>query len=408
MPLSARSSRVVAGLMSGTSLDGIDAVITYLVGTGRSLTVDVLAFEHVPYPDDLRAAIERASDAEHSSVRDVALLSAHLPLAYAEAVKQALDAASLDRDDLDLVGAHGQTVHHIPTPTEFAGRKVRATLQVGDPSMLAQHLGVPVVGNFRAADVALGGQGAPLAPYLDGVLFASGDETRLLLNLGGIANLTVLPAGGALGDILAFDTGPGNMVVDALARRFYDEAFDPDGTHAGQGNPDHDLLADLLAHDYFQADPPKTTGRELFGRTFADELAFEARSRSLSEADTMATTTLLTAASVYQAYARHVRPEHPADAVIASGGGVHNRTLMRMIEEAFAPIPVHRTSDLAEDGRTGVDPDAKEAVLFAVLAHETANGVATGLPSVTGARRAAVQGSISLPAPETTRSTDRT
>jgi len=397
MPLPARSSRVVAGLMSGTSLDGVDAVVTHLVGSGRSLSVEVLSFVHRPYPNALRDLILMASDAERSSVRDIARLNARLPIESARAVRMAVDAAGLEMEDVDLIGSHGQTIQHLPDAAPVAGEAVRATYQADDPSALAQRLGVPVVGDFRRADMALGGQGAPLAPYLDDVLFASEEETRLLLNLGGIANLTLLPAASRTEDLQAFDTGPANMVIDALADRLFNEPYDPDGAYAADGSPDADLLADLLMGDYFHRPPPKSTGREMFGAAFCDAFLKEGRSRSLADTDLVATATMLTAASVYQGYARYVRPEHTADIVYASGGGVHNQTLMSMLRAAFAPIPVRRTSDL--DG--GVDPDAKEAVLFAVLAHETANGVTTGLPHVTGARHAAVQGGLYMPAPST-------
>jgi anhydro-N-acetylmuramic acid kinase len=303
-----------------------------------------------------------------------------------------LDAGNTTRDDLDLVGSHGQTVHHLPEPSDCAGKEVRATLQIGNPSTLATQIQVPVVGDFRSADVALGGQGAPLVPYFDYVTCTASDEDRGLLNLGGIANLTVLPANGVPAEVRAFDTGPANMVIDALAERFFDRPYDPDGQHAADGTPDHDLLADLLAGDFFHREPPKSTGREDFGADYVDRLLGAAQSRSLSSEDTMATATLLTAASVYQAYARYVRPDQSIDALIVSGGGVHNDTLMTMLENAFSPIPVR--SATAYD----LDPDAKEALCFAVLAHETVNGVPTNLPSVTGASESALLGSISVPA----------
>jgi anhydro-N-acetylmuramic acid kinase len=251
---------------------------------------------------------------------------------------------------------------------------------------------VPVVGNFRPADLARGGQGAPLVPYFDYVTCTADAEDRGLLNLGGIANLTVLPAGGAPTDVRAFDTGPANMVIDELATRLFDAPYDPDGQHAAAGAADHDLLADLLSGDFFHREPPKSTGREMFGADYVDTLLGAAQSRGLNAEDTMATATLLTAASVYQAYARYVRPEQSIDVLIASGGGVHNDTLMTMLENAFAPIPVRPAS--AYD----LDPDAKEALCFAVLAHETVNGAPTNLPSVTGASDATLLGSISVPA----------
>ena len=393
LALHRRSRRTVVGLMSGTSLDGVDAALVQLDGSGPDLTMDPEAFVHIPYPAALRDLIRTNTDPASSSIQDVTRLDARLAEAYAAAIDRVLAEADVDRGAVDLVGAHGQTVCHLPAPADCAGEDVRATLQLGNPSTLATRLGVPVVGNFRAADLALGGQGAPLVPYFDRVAFTDPDETRGLLNLGGIANLTVLPAGAAPGDVRAFDTGPANMVIDALAARLFDAPHDPDGRHADAGTPDHDLLADLLEGNYFRREPPKSTGRDDFGPGYVDRLLGAAQSRNLSPEDTMATATLLTAASVYQAYAQYVRPEQAIDELIVSGGGVHNGTLLRMLEEAFTPIPVRTTS------AHGVDPDAKEALCFAVLAHEAVNGTPTNLPSVTGASARTRLGSLSVPGP---------
>jgi len=385
-----QSSRRVVGLMSGTSLDGVDAALTRVEGSGMSLTVEQQAFVHVPYPAALRDLL-RTAVAGQASLATLTRLHVRLAAVYGNAVDRALADAGRSGSDVDLVGCHGQTVQHLPDPADCAGDDVRASLQLGNPSTLATRLGVPVVGDFRAADLALGGQGAPLVPYFDYACFADPDEPRGLLNLGGIANLTVLPAGAAPEDVRAFDTGPANMVIDALADRLYDAPMDRNGQHAARGTPDHDLLADLLELDYFRREPPKSTGRAAFGPDFVDRLLGEAQSRGLDTDDLMATATLLTAASVYQAYAQHLRTDQPVERVLVSGGGVHNDTLLAMLEEAFAPIPV------ASIAAHGVDPDAKEALCFAVLAHETVNGVPTSLPSVTGAKRAAVLGSVSVP-----------
>ncbi len=386
------SSRTVVGLMSGTSLDGIDAALVRLEGSGPDGTMEQKAFVHQPYPEALRALLRRTSAPDDPpSVRTLTRLDVRLAEVCAEAVDRVLAAGGADRDALHLVGAHGQTVCHCPEPADCAGEAVRATLQLGNPSTLATRLGVPVVGNFRAADLALGGQGAPLVPYFDYVTFTAPDEHRGLLNLGGIANLTVLPAGGSPGDVRAFDTGPANMVIDALAERLFGAPYDRDGQHADAGTPDHDLLADLLEGDFFRREPPKSTGRTDFGADYVDRLLGAAQARGLDATDAIATATLLTAASVYQAYAQHVRPARSIDTLIVSGGGVHNDTLMRMLEDAFTPIPVRTASDY------GVDDDAKEALCFAVLAHETVNGVPTNLPSVTGASGRTLLGSLSVP-----------
>lgn len=391
LDLHRQSPRTVVGLMSGTSLDGVDAALVELEGSGPDLTMEPEAFVHVPYPGALRNLIRQSTDPDSSSVQVLTRLDARLAETYAEAVDRVLAEANTDRNALDLVGSHGQTVCHLPEPADCAGARVRATLQLGNPSTLATRLNVPVVGDFRPADMALGGQGAPLVPYFDYVTFTDADEHRGLLNLGGIANLTVLPAGGTPDEVRAFDTGPANMVIDALADRLFDAPMDRDGQHAAAGTPDHDLLADLLEGPFFRRKPPKSTGRDDFGADYVDRLLNAAQSRGLSPEDTMATATLLTAASVYQAYAQYVRPDQSIDVLIASGGGVNNDMLLRMLRDAFAPISVRIASEY------GVDGDAKEALCFAVLAHETVNGVPTSLPSVTGAERAAILGSLSVP-----------
>ncbi len=387
--LRAKETRLVAGLMSGTSLDGIDAVVARLAGSGKKLRIEQRAFVSVPYEEALRALLLRNSAPQTSSVYDLSQLNVRLALAYAGAVRRAAAAAGLTLADLDLVGSHGQTVHHVPDDADCAGLPVTSTLQIGDPSALANLLGVPVVGDFRVADVALGGQGAPLVPYFDYVYFSDPDQARGLLNLGGIANLSVLPGAGGPEAVLAFDTGPANMVIDALARHFFDQPFDDDGARAAAGRIHNDLLAGWLADPFFAQPPPRSTGRERFGAAFVERLLEGAR--GLPPEDVLATATMLTAASVYQAYARFVRPRHALDVLIVSGGGRHNGFLMHKLSDCFAPIAVRAVEDY------GLEADAKEALCFAVLAHETINGVATNLPSATGAARGTLLGKICLP-----------
>lgn len=387
-----RDTRTVAGLLSGTSLDGIDVVVAELGGSGPGLTLDVHAFVCVPYPDALRALLLQNSADASSSVSALSQLNVRLAHAFAAAIRTALDAAGLPLDALDLIGSHGQTVHHLPVPAHCAGQPVTSTLQIGDPSALANLLGVPVVGDFRVADMALGGQGAPLVPYFDYVYFADATETRGLLNLGGIANLTVLPAGVDADAIYAFDTGPANMVIDTLARLLLDAPFDRDGATAAQGTAHSALLALLLADAYLAQPPPKSTGRERYGEPFVVRFLEQARTHGLTDpADLLATATMLTVDSIFQSYAWFVQQEHPLDVLIASGGGTRNAFLMAQLAARFAPIPVRTADDY------GLDSDAKEALCFAVLAHETVNGVPTNLPSVTGARHATLLGKLCMP-----------
>ena len=376
--------RVVAGLMSGTSLDGVDAAIVRVEGSGAGARIETLGFVSEPYDAELRDALAACVEATTSNVRLVSQLHARLGDRFADAVVHALDAAGLAIDALDLVGSHGQTVQHVPEAEEVAGVPTRSTLQIGCPAILAARLGAPVIADFRSGDLALGGQAAPLVPYLDGALFTAPDETRVLLNLGGIANLTVLPPGGP--PRAAFDTGPANMVLDALTLRLTGRPYDEAGALAAQGTVDDLLVDDVLDAPFFRAAPPKSTGREDFGAPFVEWLVGRGPS---APADLLATAAAVTARSIARAVREWVEPV--PDRVIASGGGVHNPTLLRMLADELAPIPVETTA------AHGLDPDAKEAVLFALLAHEWANGVRTGLPAVTGATRAAFQGSLTLP-----------
>ena len=373
--------RVVVGLMSGTSLDGVDAAVVRLDGHGRAVRAETLAFVSEPYDDTLRDAIRACTEVATSDVRLVSQLSVRLGHRFADAARAALDAAGIAVPD--LAGSHGQTVHHVPVGEDCAGVPTRSTLQIGCPAVLAMRLGCPVVSDFRAADVALGGQGAPLAPVLDAALFSSDAETRVLLNLGGVANLTVLPRGEA--PALAFDTGPANLVSDALALRLTGDPVDLGGALAAAGTPDEALLARLLADPFFAAPPPKSTGREHFGAAYVERFVAEGPARA---EDLLATAVALTARTVAEAVRRHA-PD--AARVTASGGGVRNPALMRALAQALAPIPLDTTA------AHGLDPDAKEAVLFALLAHEWAGGIRTGLPAVTGASRPAFQGSLTLP-----------
>jgi len=375
----------VAGIMSGTSVDGIDVALVRLEGHGPRLAWSVEAFASYPFRDDLREILLAMGEAETVRLDDLTRAHARLAHAYAEAV---LEIAGVARPD--LVGCHGQTVRHLPEPEPFCGEAVRATLQLGSGPVLANLLNAPVVSDFRAADMALGGQGAPLVPYVDWVLLGHRSERRAALNVGGIANVTVIPAGADRDAVVAFDTGPGNMVVDALCRLHLDMPFDRGGEVALSGTPDAELLAELLAAPYFLRMQPKSTGREAYGEAFVAEFVRLAGERSLVARDQVATATALTADSVVRAILS-VAPGG-VDRVLVSGGGVHNRALMERMARELPGCRIGSTSEV------GLDPDAKEAVAFAVLAHEAAAGVPAGMPGVTGARRAAILGSVSYPA----------
>jgi anhydro-N-acetylmuramic acid kinase len=389
-----KESRIVAGLMSGTSLDGVDAAIARMEGSGRGLKLEQLAFVSVPYSEEVRRVLLFNSAPESSDVKELSQLNFRITREYASALQKAAEAAGIALNEIDLIGSHGQTVHHVPEAEECAGEPTISTLQIGDPSVLANLVRIPVVGDFRVADMALGGQGAPLVPYFDYAVFSDEHETRGLLNLGGIGNMTVLPKSGDISDVFAFDTGPANMVIDQLTTRFYGEKYDEDGRHASNGRVLNELLDLLMEDAYFVQPPPKSTGRERYGATFVDafvERDKAIRNPSISPDDLIATAAALTARSVFDSYERFIRARHTLDVLIVSGGGMHNPFLMRKLAEFFDPVPVRTVEDY------GVNSDAKEALCFAVLAHEAVNGVPTSMPSVTGASRATLLGKICIP-----------
>lgn len=384
--------RLVIGIMSGTSLDGIDVAAARLQGSGTGLALEQVAFHSVSYPEALRNLLLKNSSPATSSVLEISQLNVRLAHAYADAVRKLADRHGIQLDEIDLIGSHGQTIYHVPDATNCADKPTRSTLQIGDPSTLAILLGIPVVGDFRLADMAAGGQGAPLVPYFDYVYFSAPNENRVLINIGGIGNLTLLPKEGGIDQVMAFDTGPGNMLIDALMQRFFNQPYDKDGHRAAGGTVHNTLLTRLMADPYLQTPPPKSTGREYFDVYYVDTLLASAEELSVQrEEDILATVTAFTTASIARAYDQYVKPVRAVDRFMVSGGGVHNRFLMEDLAHRLAPARVDST--LAG----GIDPDAKEALCFAVLAHETMNGVPSNVPSATGASRPVILGKICPP-----------
>ncbi len=374
---------LVLGLMSGTSLDGIDCALTRISGRAPNLSVQLESFSSFPFTAAQRRGIEQICDPSTSSVDLINVLNFEIGDWLAKSARAALKAAA-EPEGIDLIASHGQTIYH--DVGENAPRP--ATLQIGDPSVIAYTTGVTTVGNFRTADVAAGGQGAPLVSYVDWLLWRHTQENRVILNIGGIANLTFLPAGAEPNRVIAFDTGPGNLLIDFFVRRVTGgkQDYDKDGIQAGAGQVDHSWLQILADHPYFKSDPPKTTGREDFGSTYGERLWQEAERRRLSSEDRLATVTALTASSI----ASSIRQQLPgsADHVYIGGGGGHNKTLIRMLQAALESIPVTVLSEQESDG------DAKEALSFAILGYETIHGRPGNLPSCTGANQAVVLGQI--------------
>lgn len=374
---------LVIGLMSGTSADGVDAALVDLSGAPPALRWRLLQHTHHAYPSALQAEILACARPETGTVDRLCALNFALGEAFAAAALDCARAAGLSPEEIDLVGSHGQTVWHIPTGEHAS------TLQIGEAALIAERSGIPTVSNFRVRDMAAGGQGAPLTAYTDVLLFTHPGRWRACQNIGGIANLTFLPPAGAGKEPFAFDTGPGNMLLDDAVRCFTDgkEAYDRDGNRAARGQVDEAMLARWLAGEpYFHLPPPKTTGREYFNREYSQRLWDQARERGLKEDDYLATLTAFTARIIAAAYHAYL-PRLPEE-VILSGGGARNPVLVGMLQSALAPARL-----LASDA-LGLPSEAKEAVAFAVLAYETWHNRPASLSAATGARHASVLGSI--------------
>lgn len=382
--LAARRRLRVAGLMSGTSADGVDVAIVDIAGP----RVEVVTFATHPYSRALRERVFRLFSPETSRVDEICHMNFVLGEVFAEALEAVARKGGVPLDSIDLVGSHGQTIHHIPQARRFGRRNVRSTLQIAEPSVIAERSGITTVADFRPRDIASGGEGAPLVPFVDHRLFAHKRRTRAIQNIGGIANVTYLPAGGGIEQVLAFDTGPGNMIMDRVTQLASKgrKAFDAGGELAARGTVHERLLGQLMGHKYLRRTPPKTTGRETFGVAFSDELFARATDRGIAPLDVVATATAFTARSIADAYRRYL--PKAVDEVILCGGGAWNATLVSMLRNE---LPAAKVGVMDE---YGISVDAKEAVSFAILAYETIHGRANNVPSATGAAKAVVLGKI--------------
>jgi anhydro-N-acetylmuramic acid kinase len=379
----------VAGLMSGTSADGIDVALVRITPGVYGPKIKLLAHHAVSFSKSLRSAILGAMDAKSISTAELARLNWHLGIAYAQAVRQTIAKHPMK---LDLVGCHGQTIYHQPTPLFHAGRKLACTWQIGEMAMLAEETGVPVVSNFRPADMVAGGHAAPLVPLLDFLMFRHPTRGRVLQNLGGIGNLTAIPPGAALTDLIAFDTGPSNMVIDALTTALFGKAYDRNGTVASRGTLLPSVLAAAMKHSFFSRKPPKSAGREEFGANFAASFLERCKAASATPEDAVATATALTVRTITTAYDRFVKPlmkDAPVDFFI-SGGGASNSMLVKMLEQSLTPLGCR----VAPTDHAGLPAQAKEAVAFALLAYETWHRRPGNVPAATGATRLAILGNI--------------
>lgn len=374
---------LAVGLMNGTSVDGCDAALVHI--DERKTTL--LEFISLPTPTGLKKEILDCCASKALDIRNICSLNVKIGRFFAQAVRTVCDAAGVDTRDLFCIGSHGQTVCHIPAENgEFAA----STLQLGEPAVIAWETGAPVVSSFRAMDMAAGGRGLPLMPYTDYLLFRSADKARALQNLGGIANVTVLPANCTLDQVFAFDVGPANMVIDGLMRHLYQKPYDEGGRVAATGTVDQAILAEWMQISFVSKEPPKATGRELYGEPFVLEQL--ARHPDVRPKDFIATATAYTASAIAYNYRHFVFPRCPVSEMILSGGGSHNNTLRRMLKELLPRMIVLTQEDLE------LNSDAKEAVAFAMLAYETMNGRPGNIPAATGASCPVILGNIT-PAP---------
>ncbi len=374
--------------MSGTSLDGVDAALVRIHRAGDESAVELKRFVSLPYPGDVRDALLRVASGRPVPAGVVSQLSVLLGGLYAQAVKEVCRVSGISPGQLDLIGSHGQTIYHQSAPSDLCGFQIASTYQIGEASVLVEETGVTTVSDFRHNDMAAGGTGAPLIPLVDFLLFRDPKLGRVLLNVGGIANLTVLPSAAELDKIQAFDSGPGNMVIDALVRRLIEgeEVFDSEGGIASSGKPIASLLEALLTDPYFSRPPPKSAGREQFGEEFVERML--AAAGTANTADLICTATELTVRTVSDAVTRCAADATRFDQMVVSGGGVHNAYLMRRLKESLPHIDVIAADEL------GIPVDAKEAVGFAVLANETFELAAGNVPAATGARRRVVLGKV--------------
>ena len=369
--------------MSGTSADGIDACLVEISGNGLDTKIKIMDFETYPYDEATRTANLEACNPETGDVDKVCRLNFYMGRLFSDAATCIANKAHIPLSDVDLIGSHGQTIYHLPM--------YGSTLQIGEPSVIAQETGVTTVADFRPADMAAGGQGAPLVPYVDFILFRDREKGRALQNIGGIANVTFLPPDCIINDVVAFDTGPGNMIIDRITELVTKNEyhFDKDGKLAAKGRVHEGILANLLAHPYLKKSPPKTTGREEFGRLFADQLFKDAVYACIKDVDVIATVTAFTAHTIADSYKQWILPHYHLTEIILSGGGSYNSTLVRFLEHYLdSPIKVYSID------KFGIAPSAKEALAFAILANETISGNPNNIPHATGAREPVVLGKI--------------
>ena len=387
---SSEHSHTAIGLMSGTSADGVDAALIMIPASSASPDVEVLEFHSHPYSGDLRRRVLDACGDPGVNTEEICSLHREIGEVFAESALAILEKHRMAPNQVDFIGSHGQTVRHLPEGGKNShGILLPSTLQIGDPSIIAERTGSTIISDFRARDVAAGGMGAPLTPWAHRALFGNAAYPRAFLNLGGISNITYIPPGNRDG-LFGFDAGPANMALDALANKISGgkEHFDRGGEIATRGHINEKALASLMEHPYLRISPPKSTGREIFGESFLNETIDILTSLGESDENQMATLTAFSARCIIKAINKYLPADAPPTEIIAGGGGVHNKSMMSYLQEGLAPIPVASSED------HGIDPDAVEAVSFALLAWATLRGEPANVPAATGASHAVILGNI--------------
>jgi anhydro-N-acetylmuramic acid kinase len=382
-----KKKRKVMGLISGTSADGIDVCLMQIDRIGLKLKVKELDFKTYPFAEDLKKRILQISDPCFQNLDEALRMNMVLGEYFARAALSLLRELGYKPEQIDLIGSHGQTIRHLPREVLRFKKRVKATYQIGEASVIARRTGVVTVGDFRTSDLASGGEGAPLAPLGHFFLFNSKIHSQLVLNLGGIANFTILPKNCELKDVWGFDTGPCNVLMDSLTRGLFKKKFDQDGKIASRGKVNDNLLKKLKRHRYFRSSPPKSTGREDFNEIFLKIIL----KSNIPPEDKMATSSELVVWSIWEAYRMFVKIHHKINRLIVCGGGAHNKYLLKKISEQFSPIEVIVSDKL------GYNPDSVEALIFALLANQTIDELPGSLKKVTGAHKDTILGKICLP-----------
>ncbi|NWF89468.1 MAG: anhydro-N-acetylmuramic acid kinase [Ignavibacteriaceae bacterium] len=389
--LSRKSSKNVIGLMSGTSVDGVDVVLVKLIGNRINTKIKQMGFHTYPFPKKMREMILRNAEKNGGNVTEICKLNFLIARVYIDAIKKLCRKLNFPINKVDLIVSHGQTIHHLPTKEKLFGYDASSTLQIGDPSVIAKLTGVLTVGDFRVGDVALGGQGAPLIPYFDYIIFHSSKKNRALLNIGGISNFTILNKKGKVNDVVAFDTGPGNMLIDYLTKQYFNKDYDKDGRIAIRGKLSLELFDFLKdSDDFIEQKPPKSTGREYYGKDFLAKIVN--KFIMLPNEDVIRTATMFTAYAVYRNYEKFIAKKTKIDELIISGGGARNPILVSDLKNYFG-----KSVEIKNIESLGISSDAKEAICFAVLANETISGNETNISRVTGAGCKTILGKICPP-----------